>query len=164
MTISVLCGWIAHPGGGLRPQARRFRNRAPVARPPSSPAVSSNGWPWRAVTEPPLLVLDEPLANLDAKLRESLRFELKRLRRGILASLSPDAVHVSSSTISVALALGLKDVRLVLAAGEDLQVPLPVASLLRDRFLTLLAIGGGNLDWSAIGGLSRLGGRSRRAG
>ena len=52
-----------------------------------------------------------------------------------------------------AAALGLKDVRLVLAAGEDLQVALPIASLLRDRFLTLLANGGANLDWSAIGSL-----------
>ena len=50
--------------------------------------------------------------------------------------------------------LGAKDVRLVLAAGEALQVPLPIASLLRDRFLTLLANGGANLDWSAIGALS----------
>jgi 3-hydroxyisobutyrate dehydrogenase-like beta-hydroxyacid dehydrogenase len=50
--------------------------------------------------------------------------------------------------------LGAKDVRLVLAAGEELQVPLPIASLLRDRFLTLLANGGGQLDWSAIGALS----------
>ena len=33
------------------------------------------------VIEPPLLLLDEPLSNLDAKLRESLRFELKRLQR-----------------------------------------------------------------------------------
>jgi 3-hydroxyisobutyrate dehydrogenase-like beta-hydroxyacid dehydrogenase len=49
--------------------------------------------------------------------------------------------------------LGLKDVRLTLAAGEELQVPLPLANLLRDRFLTLLAQGGANLDWSAIGGL-----------
>lgn len=46
--------------------------------------------------------------------------------------------------------LGIKDVRLVLAAAEDLQVPLPIASLLRDRFLALLAAGGGELDWSAI--------------
>lgn len=50
--------------------------------------------------------------------------------------------------------LGLKDVKLVLAAGEDLAVPMPIASLLRDRFLTLLATGGGELDWSALGALS----------
>jgi 3-hydroxyisobutyrate dehydrogenase-like beta-hydroxyacid dehydrogenase len=50
--------------------------------------------------------------------------------------------------------LGLKDVRLVLAAGEQLQVPLPVASLLRDRFLTLVATGGGHLDWSALATLA----------
>ena len=53
-----------------------------------------------------------------------------------------------------AATLGQKDVRLVLAAAEDLQVPLPIASLLRDRFLTLLANGGGQLDWSAVGALS----------
>ncbi|WP_264034101.1 NAD(P)-dependent oxidoreductase [Mycobacterium interjectum] len=53
-----------------------------------------------------------------------------------------------------AASLGLKDVRLVLAAGEQLQVPLPVASLLRDRFLTLVATGGGHLDWSALATLS----------
>jgi iron(III) transport system ATP-binding protein len=33
------------------------------------------------VLEPPLLLLDEPLSNLDAKLREEMRFELKRLQR-----------------------------------------------------------------------------------
>jgi iron(III) transport system ATP-binding protein len=31
--------------------------------------------------EPALLLLDEPLSNLDAKLRERMRFELKRLQR-----------------------------------------------------------------------------------
>jgi iron(III) transport system ATP-binding protein len=31
--------------------------------------------------EPKLLLLDEPLSNLDAKLRELMRFELKRLQR-----------------------------------------------------------------------------------
>ncbi|MGG6895306.1 MULTISPECIES: NAD(P)-dependent oxidoreductase [Rhizobium] len=50
--------------------------------------------------------------------------------------------------------LGQKDVRLALAAGEALNVPLPLASLLRDRFLTLLAHGGEELDWSAIGALA----------
>jgi 3-hydroxyisobutyrate dehydrogenase-like beta-hydroxyacid dehydrogenase len=50
--------------------------------------------------------------------------------------------------------LGQKDIRLVLAAAEDLRVPLPLASLLRDRFLTLLAQEGEGLDWSAIGSLA----------
>jgi 3-hydroxyisobutyrate dehydrogenase-like beta-hydroxyacid dehydrogenase len=50
--------------------------------------------------------------------------------------------------------LGYKDIRLTLAAAEDLRVPLPLASLLRDRFLTLLAHGGDKLDWSAIGQLA----------
>ncbi len=49
--------------------------------------------------------------------------------------------------------LGQKDIRLVLAAADDLGVPMPVANLLRDRFLTLLAHGGEQLDWSAIGRL-----------
>jgi iron(III) transport system ATP-binding protein len=33
------------------------------------------------VMEPSLLLLDEPLSNLDAKLRDEMRFELKRLQR-----------------------------------------------------------------------------------
>jgi 3-hydroxyisobutyrate dehydrogenase-like beta-hydroxyacid dehydrogenase len=49
--------------------------------------------------------------------------------------------------------LGQKDIRLVLAVAEDLRVPMPLASLLRDRFLNLLAHGGDRLDWSAIGRL-----------
>jgi 3-hydroxyisobutyrate dehydrogenase-like beta-hydroxyacid dehydrogenase len=50
--------------------------------------------------------------------------------------------------------LGAKDIRLTLAAAEALRVPMPLASLLRDRFLTLLAQGGEALDWSAIGQLA----------
>src|ERR1700737_1689985 len=53
-----------------------------------------------------------------------------------------------------AATLGHKDIRLVLSAAEELNVPLPIASLLRDRFLTLLANGGGDLDWSAIATLA----------
>ncbi|WP_419197200.1 hypothetical protein [Mycolicibacterium austroafricanum] len=33
-------------------------------------------------------------------------------------------------------------------------MPLPVASLIRDSFLTLLAGGGRDLDWSALGALA----------
>jgi 3-hydroxyisobutyrate dehydrogenase-like beta-hydroxyacid dehydrogenase len=50
--------------------------------------------------------------------------------------------------------LGYKDIRLTLFAAESLHVPMPLASLLHDRFLRLLAQGGEHLDWSAIGGLA----------
>jgi len=50
--------------------------------------------------------------------------------------------------------LGFKDMRLAIAAAENLRVPLPLASLLHDRFVALLAQGGDKLDWSAIGGLA----------
>jgi 3-hydroxyisobutyrate dehydrogenase-like beta-hydroxyacid dehydrogenase len=57
------------------------------------------------------------------------------------------------SPAGFAAPLGQKDIRLLLATAEDLSVPMPVASLLRDRFLDLLAHGGERLDWSAIGQL-----------
>ena len=50
--------------------------------------------------------------------------------------------------------LGFKDVRLALAAGEALRVPLPLANLLRDRFLRLLGRGDETIDWSAISQLA----------
>jgi len=50
--------------------------------------------------------------------------------------------------------LGHKDIGLVLAAAGELQVPLAFASVLRDRFLTLLARGDGELDWSALATLA----------
>jgi 3-hydroxyisobutyrate dehydrogenase-like beta-hydroxyacid dehydrogenase len=65
--------------------------------------------------------------------------------------------QIASRTYSpagFAAPLGLKDIRILLQAADDLRVPLPLASLLRDRFLTLLAHGGEMLDWSAIGSLA----------
>jgi 3-hydroxyisobutyrate dehydrogenase-like beta-hydroxyacid dehydrogenase len=50
--------------------------------------------------------------------------------------------------------MGFKDNRLVLAAAETLRVPLPLASLIYNRFLTLLAHGGEALDWSAFSQLA----------
>jgi 3-hydroxyisobutyrate dehydrogenase-like beta-hydroxyacid dehydrogenase len=46
--------------------------------------------------------------------------------------------------------LGLKDNRLLLAAAEEANVPMPMASLVRDRFLAAMAQGLGEADWSAI--------------
>lgn len=50
--------------------------------------------------------------------------------------------------------LGLKDLRLALAAADGLEVPMPLASLLRDRLLALVAQGGADQDWSAIARLA----------
>jgi 3-hydroxyisobutyrate dehydrogenase-like beta-hydroxyacid dehydrogenase len=48
------------------------------------------------------------------------------------------------------LPLGLKDVRLVMVAAESLNVPMPVESLVRDHFISVLARGSEEKDWSAV--------------
>ncbi len=53
------------------------------------------------------------------------------------------------------LTLGLKDVRLALAAGESARTPMPVASLLRDHLIEAIAQGDGDLDWSALAEVTR---------
>lgn len=57
------------------------------------------------------------------------------------------------------LALGLKDVRLAMDAAEKVNVPLPLASTLRDTHIESLAHGEGHLDWAALSRTS-----ARRAG
>ena len=52
------------------------------------------------------------------------------------------------------LPLGLKDNRLVLAASEAVSVPMPMASLVHDRFVAAMAQGLSNVDWSAIARVS----------
>jgi 3-hydroxyisobutyrate dehydrogenase-like beta-hydroxyacid dehydrogenase len=48
------------------------------------------------------------------------------------------------------LPLGFKDNRLLLAAAEEAAVPMPMASLVHDRFVTALAQGWDESDWAAI--------------
>jgi 3-hydroxyisobutyrate dehydrogenase-like beta-hydroxyacid dehydrogenase len=48
------------------------------------------------------------------------------------------------------LHLGLKDIRLALAAAEAANVPMPLASLLRDHLLSAVARGQGELDWASL--------------
>ncbi|MET0398785.1 MAG: NAD(P)-dependent oxidoreductase [Longimicrobiaceae bacterium] len=50
-----------------------------------------------------------------------------------------------------ALRLGLKDVRLVLDAADEAAVPMPLASLAHDHFLSGVARGWGELDWAGMG-------------
>jgi 3-hydroxyisobutyrate dehydrogenase-like beta-hydroxyacid dehydrogenase len=46
--------------------------------------------------------------------------------------------------------LGYKDMRLTLAASDALHAPMPIASLLRDRYVRLMAQDREGYDWSAI--------------
>ena len=55
------------------------------------------------------------------------------------------------SPAGFALKLGLKDVRLALQASEEVEAPMPFASILRDQFISALANGQGDLDWSSVG-------------
>ena len=50
--------------------------------------------------------------------------------------------------------LGLKDIRLVLAAAEAVDVPMPSASLVRDHVLAAIGRGMEDLDWSSIARLA----------
>src|SRR5690606_36052674 len=65
------------------------------------------------VVEPPLLLLDEPLSNLDAKLRESRRYELKRLQR----ELGITFIYVTHEQVE---ALALSSTIAVMADGKVL--------------------------------------------
>ncbi|MEU6134620.1 ABC transporter ATP-binding protein [Nocardioides sp. NPDC047086] len=70
------------------------------------------------IIEPELLLLDEPLSNLDAKLRESLRFELKRLQR----DLGITSIYVTHDQVE---ALSLSSNIAVMKAGEVMQLGKP---------------------------------------
>lgn len=52
------------------------------------------------------------------------------------------------------LPLGFKDNRLILALAEETSAPMPMASLIHDRFLTAMAQGLSDADWSAIARIS----------
>ncbi len=54
-----------------------------------------------------------------------------------------------------AMKLGAKDNALILEAGEEFASPLPIASLLRDRFLASFARGDGELDFAALSNRAR---------
>ncbi len=57
-------------------------------------------------------------------------------------------------TVGFKLPLGLKDNRLVIEAAEQAGVPMPLASLIHDRFVAALASGLEEVDWAAIARIS----------
>src|SRR3979490_431004 len=102
------------------------------------------------VMEPQLLLLDEPLSNLDAKLRERMRFELKRLQR----ELGVTTVYV---THDQAEALALSHEVAVMNEGRIVQIgsPRAIYERPRNRFVAEF-IGSSNfLDGIVLGADSR---------
>src|ERR671935_2217971 len=82
------------------------------------------------VMEPLLLLLDEPLSNLDAKLRERMRFELKRLQR----ELGITGVYVTHDQVE---ALAMSNRVAVMRDGkiEQIGAPRDVYERPRSRFV-----------------------------
>jgi iron(III) transport system ATP-binding protein len=82
------------------------------------------------VMEPQLLLLDEPLSNLDAKLRQRMRFELKRLQ----SELGVTTVYVTHDQSE---ALALSHEIAVMREGRVVQLgsPRDVYETPRDRFV-----------------------------
>ena len=58
------------------------------------------------------------------------------------------------SPAGMATPLAVKDLRLALAEAEGRAVPMPVASVVHDRLVALVARGWADLDWSALGALA----------
>lgn len=70
------------------------------------------------VSEPDLLLLDEPLSNLDAKLREEMRVEIRRIQR----ALGLTTIYV---THDQAEALSMSDQIALLRSGKIVQIGAP---------------------------------------
>ena len=70
------------------------------------------------VIEPPVLLLDEPLSNLDAKLREEMQVELRLLQQRL-------GITTIVVTHDQREAMALADVMAVMARGQFLQMGAP---------------------------------------
>ncbi len=68
----------------------------------------------------------------------------------IFRTYGPRVIGEEFSPAGFKMPLGLKDVRLALQAAEAVNVPMPFANVVHDRFITGIANGYADLDWSAI--------------
>ena len=115
------------------------------------------------IVEPSVLLLDEPLSNLDALLREQMRVEIRRIQK----SLGITAVYVTHDRVE---AMSLSDRVIVMKDGEIKQIGTP-SEIYEDPVSTFVAgfvgkvaffpaevTGGGPGDWEC-----RLEGKSVRA-
>jgi len=62
----------------------------------------------------------------------------------------PRVAHHDYEPAGFRLKLGWKDLRLALQTAQESATPMPIGSLVRDRMLSAMAKGRGDMDWSAI--------------
>ena len=82
------------------------------------------------VMEPKVLLFDEPLSNLDAKLRESMRSEIRRIQK----ELNITSVYVTHDQTE---AMSISDIIIVMNKGEIMQVgnPFDIYSYPQNKFV-----------------------------
>ena len=78
------------------------------------------------VIEPPVLLLDEPMSNLDAKLREEMQFELRAIQRKV-GTTTVMVTHDQSEALSIS------DRVVVMEAGRITQTDTPYRAYERPR-------------------------------
>ena len=83
------------------------------------------------IVEPSVLLLDEPLSNLDALLREQMRVEIRRLQK----SLGITAMYVTHDRVE---AMSLSDRIIVMKLGKIIQIGTP-SDIYRDPVDTFVA-------------------------
>ena len=111
-------GLAPAPPGGARPGAPRGVRGPLPGGALRRPAAAGRARP-RAVVEPAILLLDEPLSNLDANLREEMRFEIRRVHEAFQIT----TVYV---THDQAEAMVTSDRIAVMNAGRIEQVGTPI--------------------------------------
>ncbi|CAN5230922.1 ABC transporter ATP-binding protein [soil metagenome] len=98
------------------------------------------------VIEPPVLLLDEPLSNLDAKLREEMQFELRQIQRKV-GTTTVMVTHDQSEAMSIS------DRVVVMEGGRATQIDHPhkVYEHPRTRFISTF-VGKANLLEGRVSG------------
>ncbi|WP_297470174.1 ABC transporter ATP-binding protein [Thermococcus sp.] len=111
------------------------------------------------VVEPEVLLLDEPLSNLDAKIRERLRSEIRRIQRD-LGITTIYVTHDQEEAMAISDRIAVMNVGTVEQVGKPLELYYRPRTEFVARFL-----GTGNiLELEAENGVARLGNLEFRVG
>lgn len=131
VAFSLKHGRAKTPSGEIRPKVMHALSLVQLDHLADRPAPQLSGGQQQRVAlaraiagEPQLLLLDEPLSNLDARLREEMRNELREL----VTRLNITALYVTHDQVE---ALSMSDRLIVMSDGEIVQEGTPAEVYLR---------------------------------